>query len=202
MAVALPGMHWAGVLTLFLPVLGYHCVRGMGALRALGRGIWRLKWLLLAIVGIYFWFPRATDAPIWVAPLERGLILITLLATVHTLTLRFDARHLGAALGEWFRPLECIGLPGRAFARRLARVVDNVSVAGRKMDSPPPVERGSWWTWVSRRLAGEIKAIEATASRATPVDSDSRPLDPTPGWQWLFVVVLLGGVFSLLILLP
>lgn len=202
MAVALPGMHWVGVLCLFLPVLVYHLIRGAGALRALGRGIWRLKWLLVAIAGIYLWLPEASDVPIWVAPLERGLILVTLLSTVHTLTLRFGGRHLGAALGEWFRPLEFIGLPGQAFARRLARVVDNLSANGPTLASPPPMERGTWWTWVPRRLAAEIRAIEKAASRATPVDPAACVLGPTPGWQWLSVLVLLGGVFSLMILLP
>lgn len=197
LALSLPWMQWVAVAVILCPLLAFHLLRGRAALRSLLRGLWRLKWLLLAVALLYAWLPAPASTTSVVGGLDRAMILVAMFMSVHTLTLRFGAGELGAALSEWLRPLDRVGLPGSDFARRLALVLDGAGRERQALKAATTGAKGGWLSWVPRRLAGEIEAIERGA--AQPRHPGVRPvaLPPTPRWQWIVLLLLVGPLIVL-----
>lgn len=197
LALLLPWMRWMAVAVILCPLLVFHVLRGRAALRSLMRGIWRLKWLLLAVVLLYVWLPAPASTRPVAGGLDRAMILLAMFMSVHTLTLRFGAGELGAALSEWLRPLDRVGLPGSDFARRLAMVLEGAGRERRALKSAGTAGKGGWLSWVPRRMAGEIEAIEQRAAEPAATGGQSVTLPPTPRWQWLLLAVLFGPLIVL-----
>ncbi|MCP1727104.1 hypothetical protein J2T60_001069 [Natronospira proteinivora] len=152
------------------------------------RGIWRLKWLLVAIMIVYFWLPtQAESRPDWQLAGERALMLMTLFAVVHTLLYRHSAMMVGAALAEGLGKLDRLGLPGTAFSRRLALLMEIALAERERLAAIRPRGR-SWFRGLPRLLAEQIRQVEQEAASVEAEDRQFPVLGPSPWWQWLFLL--------------
>ncbi|MEA5444540.1 hypothetical protein VCB98_01730 [Gammaproteobacteria bacterium AB-CW1] len=196
--ISLPWQDGRVIVGLLVLLLAWHLWQGAAAMTSLGRGVWRLKWLLLGLMLVYLWLPgREPLADAWWPAMERGLVLLAMFASVHTLLFSTPPDRLGAALAEGLSPLDRVHLPGSIFARRLAMLLAQ-AVEERRSLAQDTVGGGGWFSWIPRRLAGEIRRMEARA--AEPAD-DFPPLPdlgPTPWHDWLICILAALALLTLL----
>jgi len=198
LALCLPWLEWLPVAVLAGGIAVWHLAQGLGAMKTLLRGMWRLKWLLLAIVLVYFWLPSQSDArPVWWDAGERALILLTVFAAVHTLLYSHRPMTVGAALSEGLGKLDALGLPGKDFSRRLALLME-MAMGERQRLQGIDARGQAWFRGLPRLLADQIRQLEMEAA-SMEGDSEGFPrLGPSPRWQWFLLLgfwLMLGSMF-------
>lgn len=134
LAAALPSLALT-VLALVMAALLLVLMRSPGGLTRWRQGLWRLKWLFLALFVLYLGYtpgdPLITALPGLSAEglheaARRATILAILLAAVQALLAATSTPHLVEALRQLLRPLRRLGLEGDRFALRLALVLAQV----------------------------------------------------------------------------
>jgi biotin transport system permease protein len=196
-ALALPWLAWSFAAAILAATLMLHVVAGPAALRALGRSVWRLRWLLLAIALLYPIFPAAAASRLDSAllGLRQLLLLLAMLAAVHTLLWWQGSARLGSALSELLRPLDRIGFPVDRFSCRLAGVLASAGEVESKLrrardtDSLRAGDAAGFLAAEIRRLeSGDVGINEPGLERLAP----PRPI------EWLLpsaVVLVLALMF-------
>jgi len=205
LALALPWLSAPLMMAVLLAALAWHLGIGLSALKSLGKGLWRLKWLLLAILAVYAWFPEpGHDQVAWWEAAQRALLLMTLFAWVHTLMFLHPAEKVGAAMAEGLAPLDRLGLPGSRFARCLALLLEEAVEERQRLSGLKPGPEKSWLRSLPRLLAEQIRRIETgsetLSAPGTGADQNRRGfpvLGPSPRAEW----ALLAGVGLILLIL-
>ena len=198
-ATALPWMPWQSLLALAVMLGSWHLAQGVPALQALGRGLWRLKWLLLALGLVYLWLSESDNG--WLAMAEAGrrtAILMLMYTAVHTLLYRLSPRELTGLLIQVLRPLDHVGLPGQRFGHRLGLLVAKAVDQRKQLAQRHKAEGGGWISWIPRVLAAEIRQIESAAGQSAGAPEE--PLLPPPS-AWRDYLLGLAGLVLILVLL-
>lgn len=158
------------------------------ALRRLGQGLWRLRWLLFAI-GIVYWAytpgePLAESLPGLsregaLEGLRRALVLITLLIAVYLLLALTAIEDLLLAIRFLAAPLRLFGLDPQRLALRMALALDRVAQVQRELAQAPARRAGS----LVDAAANAIREVEQDAG----LPSDAlclRALRWPRIWEW------------------
>jgi len=193
LASALPSMS--------LPALALLCALGLlaflrlapGAVVRLRTGLWRLRWLLLAIFVLYVGFTPGD--PLWSAlpglsreglaeGLRRALVLVDLLLAVYLLLALTAVPELVASIRMLLAPLRPLGVDPQRVALRLALALDGIGEMEARLRGYARAP-GGW-----ARAAGLIEEIEREA--AEPGEAVVVPALSAPRWwEWLLPLVLL-----------
>ncbi|MDQ2068922.1 hypothetical protein [Natronospira bacteriovora] len=206
LACALPWMSPLSLLILAAVLLVWHVSRGRAAMRGLGRGLWRLKWLLLALALVYFWLAGMADWANAIAEAgTRMAILVLMFASVHTLLVSLSASALTGLLMLALQPLDRIGLPGRRFGQRLGWLVQAAMAdrqALRDRAGGPSTSAGhfrfrAWLAWIPAALAAEIHRIEARAEEEDGKVVLPRPPPAPQVRDWLLFLAGMTGILLL-----
>lgn len=202
-ALSAPWMQPSALAILAGAALLWHLYLGGKALRSLGRALWRLKWLLLAIAIVFLWLPEESGGMAlrlnWEQigeGLHRACVVAVMMAIVHGLVYRHSAAVLGAILAGILSPLDRLGLPGRRFGIRLGLLMAQVG-AEREHLSRLRAELGQKFSLraVPALLAGEIHRIERAA------EPEFRPWPEIPPASWRARLSGTGFVLGLAALL-
>lgn len=189
----LPAMPLLDLLcVLLLGLLAFLQVAPAGLAR-LRMGLFRLRWLLLAIGILYMGFtPGEPLHPLIpglsregvLEGLRRMLVLVNLLTLVYLLLSVTPTPLLAGALVQLSRPLRVLGLDSERFGRRLALVLEGVGEAQQRLDAVR--QQGS----LIEALATALLRLEQAAGTPTPVEGLPRMARP-PIWQWSVLILLL-----------
>lgn len=205
-AAALPAQGlFALTIWLLVSISALH-LSGVAALKRLRMGIWRLRWLLLAIAVAYVGFTPGT--PLLPAlpgisreglaeGLRRALVLVDVLALVYLLLAHTPVNELLVALRTLATPLRLLGVDPQRVGMRLALTMDAVGTMQERLQAsrtlpdsqidsqtdsqsgrPPGSQPQSLW----QRAAGLIAEIEANADAPQTVTLATLPAPRW--WQW------------------
>lgn len=199
MAAFMPAMPLPDLLILLgLVVLGYLRVAPVGLAR-LRMGLYRLRWLLLAIGILYMGFtpgealhsalPGLSREGV-LEGLRRMLVLTDLLALVYLLLALTPTPQLAAALVQMAKPLRPLGLDSERLGRRLALVLEGVGEAQERLDAVRQ-HRSLIDALASALLRLEQQAVEAGPGIEVP------QLPAPAAWQWLIPLTLLVALWVL-----
>jgi hypothetical protein len=205
LAAALPALSLALLVLIALALLAAHFLRGgMTALRQLGYGLWRLRWLFLAIVFLYLGFTQGEPlTPVLpglaregvLEGLRRSLVLADLLAAVYLLVLMTPLPSLVGGLLWLLMPLRWLRLDPDRFALRIGLVLEQVQSGsvGLRRGTTTGGDRNSLLEALARRIE-EAEFGAATAARdRMPVIRMSAP----DMWQWLLPIVLAVALYGI-----
>lgn len=199
-----------GWLVLLLPapvlVLGYWRV-GLSPMVAV-RGLWGLRWLLLAILVFYAWLTPGTPLVPSDSSLmptrqgllgggERALALAYLVAAVQLLLVSTPRHWLIAALHWWLRPLTVVGVDADRFALRLVLVLEAAPGLREQIARARVAAANVPWRDRVAELGATLVADALRRGEQTPSAVIRIPrLPPMPVWQWLVPVAVVIGVFA------
>ena len=164
-------------------------------LSAVLRNLWRLRWMLLAIVLLYAAFtpgdPWSASLPGLsreglVEGLRRGFVLITLLQLVDALLAQVSVPQLCAGLELILRPFQVLGLPSSVFARRLGLTLGGVAQAQAHLDQARLGQAR-----LSFDAAARLVCTIENAAVAADSNLQQQVLPLPPLWQWLLPPALL-----------
>ena len=188
---AMPLMDLAALLVLSLLVFVRVAPAGLSRLQM---GLFRLRWLLLAIGILYMAFTPGEPLHPMIPGLSREgvleglrrmLVLVDLLILVYLLLSVTPTQQLAGALVQLSQPLSVLGLESERFGRRLALVLEGVGEAQQRLDAVR--EQRS----LIEALATAMLRLEQEAGTRSPMPEVPR-LPPPPTWQWSIVVLLLA----------
>lgn len=186
-AAALPAQDVLTLSIWLLLTVAALYLAGVSALHKLRVGIWRLRWLLLAIGVAYLGFTPGTPVlPAMpgisreglVEGLRRALVLVDVLALVYLLLAHTPMHELLVALRTLAKPLRVLGVDPQRVGLRLALTMDAVGAMQERLRASRS-EAGSLW----QRAAGLIADIETRADMPQAVTLPALPMPR--GWQWL-----------------
>lgn len=194
LAAGLPPRPLLDLLLLsFLLALGYAACAPR-AFQLLARGVWRLRWLLGAILVLYWGFTPGEPLLAWAPGLSRegilegtrrALVLLCLLAAVYLLMATTPLPRLLLGLRWLLRPLALLGLDADRFSLRLALALEAATQTGQTL-APAARSREQ----VLDAAASLVLRIENAA--ATPAPAWSLPPEAAPRWwEWLLPLALL-----------
>ena len=175
----------------------WHARSGLVRLRA---GLWRLRWLLLAIFVLYGGF--TPGEPLLAAlpglsreglleGLRRALVLLDLLLLVYLLLTLTSVPQLVIGLRLLLTPLRIVGVDPQRIGLRVALAFDAVSALQTRLErTRSSADAGVW-----ARAATLIAQIETQAAQETaPVEL---PVVPHPSWwERLLPLALLALVLQ------
>lgn len=200
-ASALPAMSLPALAVTGLATLGLHLRLTLGTIGRLRQGLWRLRWLLLAIFALYGGFtPGEAVHPSLpglsreglVEGVRRTLVLIDLLLLVYLMLALTPGPQLVVGLRVLLAPLRRLGADPDRVGLRVALALDAVSRLQRRLRVPPVAGGTSLWT----RAAAVIEDIEREANTAGPavdLDETGRPR----WWEWLLPLVLFATLHAI-----
>lgn len=196
LATTLPMMSLPALTVLAVLFLGLYRWHAAGALRRLGQGLLRLRWLLLAIFVLYGAFTPGTPLLAQLPGLSseglsegarRALVLINLLILVYLLLAVTPVAELVPAIELLLRPLRPLGVDTGRIGLRLALALDAVQPLRVQIDRESPGAN------LLDRAAAVMVGIERTA--AAPAAPMNLPPEVLPRWwEWALppaVLVLL-----------
>ena len=166
---------------------------------ALLAGLWRLRWMLLAILVLYGGFtpgePLLPQLPGLsreglLEGARRALVLVGLLQLVEWLLARTPLPQLCAGLKLLAQPLELIGLPAASFARRLGLALGQVAPARISIDGARG--KGNLFD-TAAALVLRIESGAAAQSAMLEVQEIGLPRF----WEWLLPPALLLALLEL-----
>jgi energy-coupling factor transporter transmembrane protein EcfT len=199
-ALALPQLDLFVLLAIAALAFVGFLWRARSGLVRLRAGLWRLRWLLLAIFVLYGGF--TPGEPLLAAlpglsreglleGVRRALVLLDLLLLVYLLLTLTSVPQLVIGLRLLLTPLRIVGVDPQRVGLRVALAFDAVSaLQARLQHTPPSADAGVWV-----RAATLIEQIEAQAAmETTPVELPalSRPF----WWEWLLPPALLVVVLQ------
>ncbi|TDJ36233.1 MAG: hypothetical protein E2O56_00050 [Gammaproteobacteria bacterium] len=189
---------YAAVITLFACSL-----QDAQVLRAVWRGLLRLRWLLLSIAIIYLWLTPGTPlVPAWgdASPTREGvqagllragaLAVIALAASLMVNTTPREA--LAAGLIWLLQPFSFFGLPTRSFALRLSLTLEAVLTARGLPSRDSGVSPEGFIARAAVLGAERVVAVERNSSEQSGSIELPEVAAP-PAAQWLFPALLAGG---------
>jgi energy-coupling factor transporter transmembrane protein EcfT len=188
-ALALPLLDLAVLLVLGVLAVAAFLLLARSALARLRAGLWRLRWLLLAIFVLYGGFtPGEPLLPALpglsreglLEGLRRALVLTDLLVLVYLLLSLTSVPQLVVGLRLLLTPLQLIGIDTQRIGLRIALAFDGVASLQSRLQQPPSPAAGGLWA----RAAALIEEIEMQAGR----ESLAVVLPPVPQprwWEWL-----------------
>lgn len=189
----MPAMPLLDLLVLLLIGLLVFLQIAPAGLTRLRMGLFRLRWLLLAIGILYMGFtPGESLHPMIpglsregvLEGLRRMLVLVDLLTLVYLLLSVTPTPQLAGALVQLSRPLRILGLDAERFGRRLALVLEGVGEAQQRLDAVRE-QRSLIDALAAAMLRLEQESHAGTATAELP------PLPRPPVWQWSIVMLLL-----------
>lgn len=195
LAAALPSLPLPDLALLAAGLTALLARLGRSALGRFAAGLLRLRWLLLAIVVLYWGFtPGEAIHPSLPGLSREGilegarrmLVLADLLAAVHLLLAATPLDELCGALTALVRPLRLLGVDTDRFARRLGLVLREIGdvqalVRDARMRSPASLLEAA---------AAAVREIETRAGRPDGEDLSVPVLAAVPVWQWLLLPAL------------
>ncbi len=193
----------AALPTVSLPALALLCAVSLlvyvrvaaSALPRLRGGLFRLRWLLLAIFVLYGGCtpgePLLQTLPGFsreglTEGARRALVLVDLLILVYLLLALTAIAELVAALQLLLSPLRAVGVDPARVALRLGLALEGV---GEMQGRLKGYARGDGSAW--ERAARLIEDIEARAASAAPAPVQLASPAPPRWWEWLLPAVLL-----------
>lgn len=194
LASALPAMAIASLALIGLSGLAIHIRLAIDALKRLRAGLWRLRWLLLAIFVLYGGFtPGEALLPAFpglsreglLEGLRRALVLIDLLIMVYLLLAVTPTPQLVMAVRVLLRPLRIAGVDPDRIGLRIALALDQVSGLQQRLRTPVEPAGNVWQR--AARVIGEIEDQAGSAAvKAVELPSMRRP----GWWEWLLPLLL------------
>jgi energy-coupling factor transporter transmembrane protein EcfT len=198
-ALALPLLDLAVLLVLGVLAVTAFLLLARSALARLRAGLWRLRWLLLAIFVLYGGFtPGEPLLPALpglsreglLEGLRRALVLTDLLVLVYLLLSLTSVPQLVVGLRLLLTPLQLLGVDTQRIGLRIALAFDGVASLQARLQQPPAAAGGLW-----ARAAALIEDIEMQAGRETT----AVVLPPVPQprwWEWLLPPAVLALVLQ------
>jgi energy-coupling factor transporter transmembrane protein EcfT len=199
-AVALPQLGLPALLGLGALAGGLFLGLARSALTQLGGGLWRLRWLLLAIFVLYGGF--SPGEPLLAAlpglsregvfeGLRRAVVLIDLLVLVYLLLALTTVPQLVIGLQLLLAPLRLGGIDPQRIGLRVALALDGVAaLQARLQQTHPPPDAGVWV-----RAALLIEQIETRAGQDTAL-VELPALGRPNWWEWLLPPMVLVVVLQ------
>ncbi len=170
------------------------------AMSRLASGVWRLRWLLLAIFVLYVGFtPGEPLLPAlpglsregFAEGIRRALVLIDLLVCVYLLLAVTPVADLIGAIALLLAPLRILGVDPRRIGLRVALALEGVGEMQTRLKRAGRIEDGAW----AARAARLIADIESGAEGPTAAVS-MPPMRRPRWWEWLLPLALLGGLHT------
>ncbi|MGD8379612.1 MAG: CbiQ family ECF transporter T component [Gammaproteobacteria bacterium] len=173
-----------------------------GARRAL-RAMWRLRWLFLSILVVYFWFTPGTHlmGAEWLPTREglsagghRLLILALMVFGIYFMLEKISRQSLVAGLVCLLTPLETLGLNTRRFSSRLVLTLDEVPRLQDRLRRNITAFReggGRATERLGRAAALLVLQVEEDAERGPASETLPYLTAPAPA-QWLLAVAAAG----------
>ncbi len=119
-------------------------------------GVWRLRWLLAALVILFVFFSAAP----WPEIVARIAVLVCAVSAVQVALHGVPPDALAAGLARVLSPLEWLGVPATRFATRLVATLDAVPQVQALIAATPGPATGSPLTRLADRAAAVIAQIE------------------------------------------
>jgi energy-coupling factor transporter transmembrane protein EcfT len=194
LASALPAMALPALAAIGLSGFAMHARYATDALARLRSGLWRLRWLLLAIFVLYGGFtPGEPLLPAMpglsreglAEGLRRALVLIDLLVMVYLLLALTPTPQLVLAVRVLTQPLRLVGVDPDRVGLRIALALDRVSSLQQRLRLPAEPGASIWQR--SARVIGEIEQ-QGDPAIADAVDL---PAAAPPRWVEWFLPPLL-----------
>lgn len=201
LASALPVLSLIHLLIVLATIAGAFMCMARASLPQLFDGMLRLRWLLLAILIVYWGFtpgePLLDAAPGLSREgvsegIRRVLVLLGLLMAVYLLIARTTVPQLISGLQLLTAPFALIGFQPQAFAARMGLALDQVSRAEQMLRQAREQQRES----LIAAAAAAISATEAQAQMAAP-DLTTVTLAAPRLWEWLIPLGLGLGLHGL-----
>lgn len=192
MAAALPALPLLDLCALFLLSLLGFLRWAPHAMARLRMGVYRLRWLLLAIGILYMGFTPGEPLHAWLPGLSREgilegarrmLVLIDLLALVYLMLALTPTSELAAAVRQLLTPMSIFGLDTDRFGRRLALVLEGVGEAQQRLEAARGREK------LVDALVSVLHELETDATRE-PAQAALPVLGAPRWWQWLLPLLL------------
>lgn len=131
---------------------------------AIAQSVWRLRWLLAAVVLVYA-FLSPGDGFRWFDAVARGAVLVCAVVAVQLALHGLPAAELASALSRVLAPLTRVGIRSERFAHRLALTLDAVPEVQALIARTPAPQSGRPWERLAGRAAAVVAAIEAEPAR-------------------------------------
>lgn len=191
-----------------LPLVVVYVFLGRPALGRLAFALWRIRWLVLSIAILYFWFtpglPLFSHA-IPGVPTRDGLLLgfgrvfalMLMVGAVTALLAATSRPELIAAIRACARPLECLGLDSHRFSRRLVLTLE----AAPKLQAQVRRVRDSRDSAFADTAARLLLDAEADARRQPPAPEPA-PVTMPRWYEWaapLFLGIAMWGLRHVLL---
>lgn len=197
LASAFPAMSLAALALFGLAGLLLYRRVAAGALVRLRAGLWRLRWLLLAILVLYGGFtPGDPLLPILPGLSREGLaegarrllVLIDLMLVVYLMLALTPVAQLVAGIRLLAVPLRVFGVEPQRVGLRFALTLDAVGEMQARLKGHAGA-RGNVWD----RAAGLIEDIEQRAGAAgnTVILAEA---EMPRWWEWVLPLLLLAGL--------
>lgn len=195
LAANLPALALIDLLLLQTLLLGAYALQAPGRLQMLLGGLWRLRWLFIAIAVLYLGFtpgtaihpalPGISQEGLFEG-LRRMLVLSALLTTVYLLIAVTSSAELAAALCQLLAPLKPLGVPVQRFALRLSLSMEMLSQVQGRIEAARRQQPRA----LADAAVGAILEVEQLAGQGP--GTTQLPRLRRPGWlQWLLPLWLL-----------
>ena len=192
-----------GLTGLGLVILASWPLRGQLSLPGAGTALRRLRWLLLALIGIYGWLTPgvpviaglAEFAPSWEglqAGAIRALILLSMVLAVYLLLTTTSRDQLLTGLSWLTRPLRWLGLDAQRLNVRIVltlQLVPRLQLLIREWQAQLPSLR-QWRDFgaaLPRLWQGVLEEAETDPLIELPLPVQPRPL----WWEWLAPLLIM-----------
>lgn len=182
-----------------LSLFGRLARSGQASWPRLRNGIWRLRWLLMAIFILYAGFTPGTPLVAATPGISReglaeggrrALVLLNLLVLVYLLMAVTPAAQWVVAVRTLLQPLRLIEFDPDRFGLRLALAFEQVEARHAGLRGQPQAGGG----WLDR-AAALVASIEAEAVEPHPgVTLPQR--QPVRWWEWALPLALATGLYG------
>ncbi len=163
-AAAMPFLAAWAVIAVTIGVFAAVSVAPRDLRAAVGRAVWRIRWLLVAVSVLFLAF---TPGPMdWVELAARIAVLVTIVAVVAGALHGLGAAALADGLAILLAPFGKLGLSTDVFARRLVLTLDSVPRIQELVAATPGEDHAGPVDRLASRASAVIIAIESdSASR-------------------------------------
>lgn len=175
-------MGWRGIAIAVSSLLLLSFLLGYRPGASLLRAYWRLKWLYLSILLIYFGFSLdiIVEHGVWVmlAAFEKVMVLMLMLYGADCLLHSYDDKQLAGALYQLFKPLELVQLNVAVFAAGIVLVVRQVreSFSRRDKTAKQKLPFKQWLLSLEQRVFDKIIELDKREQRTSELVLHQAPL--------------------------
>lgn len=181
--------EWPVMAVAMALLLAVTVLAGSSVVAACGRGLLRIRWLLLALLLAHLW----TESGAWNAGLERAAALALMAFAVGWLSATTPVAELAGSLYWLLQPFSRLGLPAERLSLRLALVLD----CAPRMSQGwllGPLRHPATFRRLPERTAGLLRTVLEQAEQSPLRPVELRLPEPPTVAHWTILVVLTSAL--------